>query len=415
MPEGLGVGLAQLHHADAITHAVVGDHGAGGLGGLLDIVGRAGRGVAEDDLLGHAPAHAVDEVVQQLVACLVEAILGGHDHRVAQRAPARQDRHLRDGVRVVQGGGGQRVAALVVGGHRLVVVVHDARALLRASDDAVDGLVDGALVDETHVGSRGQQGCLVEDVGQVRAGEPGGALGDLTQVHLLGERLAVRVNLQDRLAALQVGRLDRDLTIEATGTQQRRVENVGAVGGRDEDDVGSLVEAIHLDQQLVERLFALVVAAADAASAVAAHGVDLVHEDDGRGVLLGAFEELAHAGRAHADVQLHELRAGDREEGGVRLARNRLGQQGLARPGGTVEQDAAGNARAHLVELVGRGQELADLFQLLHGLVLAGDVREGHVGALLVEFLSARGRESAHHSRPRHRPHDEVEGPGDEE
>ena len=43
-----------------------------------------------------------------------------------------------------------------------------------------------------------------------------------------------------------------------------------------------------------------VVAAADAAAAVATHGVNLVDEDDGRRVLLGALEELTHAGGTHA-------------------------------------------------------------------------------------------------------------------
>ena len=40
-------------------------------------------------------------------------------------------------------------------------------------------------------------------------------------------------------------------------------------------------------QQLVERLLALVVAAANAGAAGAAHGINLIDEDDARGVLLG--------------------------------------------------------------------------------------------------------------------------------
>ena len=240
--------------------------------------------------------------------------------------------------------------------------------------------------------------------------KPGGALGDLTQVHLLREGLALRVHLQDRLAALQVRCLDGDLTIEAARAQQRRIQDVGAVRGRDEDDVGALVEAIHLDEELVERLLALVVAAADPAAAVASHRVDLVDENDGRRVLLGALEELTHTGSTHADVQLHELRTGDREEGGLRLAGHSLGEQGLTGSGRPVEQDAARDARAHLVELVRGRQELADLLKLLHGLVLTGHVREGHVRAFLVEFLGARLGEAAHHPRARHGTHNEVEG-----
>jgi hypothetical protein len=41
-------------------------------------------------------------------------------------------------------------------------------------------------------------------------------------------------------------------------------------------------EAVHLDQELVEGLLALVVAAAEARAAMTAHGIDLVDEDDAR-------------------------------------------------------------------------------------------------------------------------------------
>ena len=41
---------------------------------------------------------------------------------------------------------------------------------------------------------------------------------------------------------------------------------------------------------------------------MSAHGVDLVHEHYAWGVALGLIEEVTHAGRAHADEHLDELR-----------------------------------------------------------------------------------------------------------
>ena len=111
------------------------------------------------------------------------------------------------------------------------------------------------------------------------------------------------------------------------GPQQRRVEDVGTVGGRDQDDPAADVEAVHLDEQLVQGLLALVVAAAHAGAAVPADGVDLVDEDDGRGVLLGLLEQVAHPARADADEHLDEVRAGDRVE---RHARPRRPPRGPA-------------------------------------------------------------------------------------
>ena len=63
------------------------------------------------------------------------------------------------------------------------------------------------------------------------------------------------------------------------------------------------------DEHLVERLLALVVAAAEAGAALAADGVDLVDEDDGPAHLAGRCEQVAHAAGADADEHLHEVRA----------------------------------------------------------------------------------------------------------
>src|ERR1700680_1841058 len=94
----------------------------------------------------------------------------------------------------------------------------------------------------------------------------------------------------------------------------------GPVVARDHDDVVLRLEAVHLDQQLVEGLLALVVTAAQAGAAVAADGVDLVDEHDAGGVLLGLVEEVADAAGADADEHLHELGAADAEEGHPGLA-----------------------------------------------------------------------------------------------
>ena len=150
----------------------------------------------------------------------------------------------------------------MVGGDGLLVVVHDTRALLRAGDDTVDRLVQGPVVNELGVGARSEQRRLVQDVGQVRAGEAGGALGDLIEVDVAGHGLSLGVHAQDRSAPGHVRGLDGHLTVEAARAQQRGVEHVRAVGSGDEDDVGRGVEAVHLHQQLVEGLLALVVPAA---------------------------------------------------------------------------------------------------------------------------------------------------------
>ena len=169
------------------------------------------------------------------------------------------------------------------------------------------------------------------------------------------------------------------MAVEAAGTEERRIEDVGPVGRGEDDDALVGVEAVHLDEDLVERLLALVVAAAEAGAAVPPHGVDLVDEDDAGRVLLGLLEHVADARGAHAHEHLDEVRARDREERHVRLARDRPGQEGLARAGRADEEDALGDLPAEPLELLGILEELDDLLELDLRFLDARDVLEGHL------------------------------------
>ncbi len=206
--------------------------------------------------------------------------------------------------------------------------------------------------------------------------KPGDWRGDALDVDRLVERLALGVDLEDLGRGPHVGPVEDDLAVEAAGAQQRRVEDVGPVGGGDDDHVRVRVEAVHLDQDLVERLLALVVAAAQAGAALAADRVDLVDEDDARRVALGLVEQVAHAAGADADEHLDELGAGDAEERHAGLAGDGLGHQGLAGAGRPDQQHAARDARAERGELLGVLEELDDFLELRLGLVDAGHVGE---------------------------------------
>src|SRR6187455_1055599 len=100
--------------------------------------------------------------------------------------------------------------------------------------------------------------------------------------------------------------------------------------------------------------------------------VDLVDEDDARRVLLALLEQVADTARADADEHLHEVRAADREEGDIGLARDGARQQRLPGSRRAHEQDALGDTPAQFLELLRLLQELDDFLKLLLGLVDAG-------------------------------------------
>jgi hypothetical protein len=89
--------------------------------------------------------------------------------------------------------------------------------------------------------------------------KPGVTFAKHTQLDCLVERLALAVHLEDCFATVDVRRRQHDLAVETAWPQQGGIEHVGAVGGGDHDYVGVRVKAVHLDQHLIEGLFALVV------------------------------------------------------------------------------------------------------------------------------------------------------------
>ena len=277
------------------------------------------------------------------------------------------------------------------------------------------------MVHGARVLACGQERGFVHEVRQFRAGEAGCTLGEHFQLHVVGQRDVLRVHPQDPFAALHIGAVHDHLTVEPAGAHERRVQHVRTVGCGDDDHAAVLFEAVHLHEELVQRLFAFIVTAAEACAAVTADGVDLVDEDDARGALLSLVEQVAHAACADADEHLDEIRTGDREERHARFAGDGTGEEGLAGARRAEQQDAARDLAAEFLELARLLQELDDLHQFLLRFIRAGDVDEGDLGCAFVQHLRAalaegedplrtRALHPAHDDEPDHEEQDPREG-----
>ncbi len=187
------------------------------------------------------------------------------------------------------------------------------------------------------------------------------------------------MHVQDLLAALHVGHVHHDLAVEAAGREQRGVENVGAVGGGDEDNGVVGLKAVHLNEQLVQRLLAFVVAAAQARAALTADGIDFVDEDDGGACFLCLLEQVAYTGGAYAYEHLHEVGTRDAEERNARLAGNGTRQQRFTGARRAHQQTATRNFCAGLV-LGGVCQEVLDFLHFLDGFVDAFHLVDSPMG-----------------------------------
>ena len=234
------------------------------------------------------------------------------------------------------------MAGLVVGRHSLLVFGHHHGLAFAAHQDLVLGFLELLHRNEALSLARSKERRLVNEIREVSARESGGSAGNHTRIDVRRQRHSLHMHAEDLLAAIDVGPRNDDLPIEAAGTQKRRIENVRAVGRGDDDDAFVRLEAVHLDQELVQGLLALVVAIAEAGAAMATDGVDLVDEDDAGRRLLGLVEHVANSACADADEHFDEVRTGNCKERNASFTRNGAGEQGLAGARRTDEQRALG-------------------------------------------------------------------------
>ena len=88
-----------------------------------------------------------------------------------------------------------------------------------------------------------------------------------------------------KLPCILIWRRKFDLSVNSTGTEEGRVEDVDPVGGHDHLDVLGGLEAVKLIEELQHGPLDLAVPPSAGLYPGGADAVDLVHEDDAGGVL----------------------------------------------------------------------------------------------------------------------------------
>src|SRR6202789_3631617 len=221
-----------------VGHPVARDHRARHAGRHLDVAGGAGGDflVAEDQLLGNAPAEGDAQIGQHLLARQRKLVAFGQAHHHAERAAARNDRGLVNRI-----GGDHRerhdgVAAFVIGGEFLFSFRHRHGAPLGPHHHFILGILEFGHGDDAPAAARREQCRLVDEIGEIGAREAGRAARDGARVDVGRQRNLAHVHAQDLLAAREIGIGNHDMAIETARAQQRGIEHVGTVGGGDQDD-----------------------------------------------------------------------------------------------------------------------------------------------------------------------------------
>src|SRR5439155_2920683 len=281
-----------------------------------------------------------------------------------------------------------RVTALVISDALLVGAAQEERAR-GAELDLLERVEKVLLPDVALPAARGQQRRFVDEVLQIRAGEPRRDRGEAFQGYVRRERYVPCVHLENFCAPRPVREIHDDTPVEPSGAQECSIEYVRLVRRGQDDDALTAREAVHLGQDLVQGLLLLGGSAEDDLASRATDGVQLVDEDDRRRVVAGFLEEVPYSRRADPDDHLHELGAAHRKERHTGLSGDRSREQRLA-GARRADQEHALRRRPTESRVLRRIlQEVDDLDQLRLGFVDAGDVVERD---LRIRFLVVAAR-----------------------
>ena len=151
------------------------------------------------------------------------------------------------------------MAGLVIGSVAALFFRHHHRAALRAHHDLVLGRLEIVHLDETLAATRSEQGGLIDQIRQVGAGHAGRAARQDIALHVRGNGHLAHMHHQYLFTTADIRQRHHNLTIKATRAQQRWIEHVGTVGRGDHDHAAGTLETIHLDQQRIQGLLALIV------------------------------------------------------------------------------------------------------------------------------------------------------------
>ena len=257
----------------------------------------------------------------------------------------------------------------------------------------------------------GQQRRFVDQVRQVGADEAGGDRGDFLQVDVGSSFDVLHVDFEDRLRG-RARRADRPARGDRSGRDAAGPDRAFRAGCVAAITITPLlrVEAVHLDQQRVERLLAFVVAADDAAAAGFAERVELVDEDDARRLWLRPAGTCRGRGPRRRRRTFRRSRSRDRLKNGTPASpAMALASSVLPVPGGPTSSTPLGMRPPSIWYFSGLRRNSTTSRSFFHRFVDAGHVFESDADIFLGVQLAAAAAERHRAAGPAQAAHHEEE------
>src|SRR5262245_21626362 len=112
--------------------------------------------------------------------------------------------------------------------------------------DAVNGLVKFVHSDGVLAVASGEEGRLIDHIGQIRPYHAGRTRRDDLQIDICSQTHFLRMESEDVQTPLEIRPANHYLAIKTAGAEQRRVQDLRTVGGAEDNHTLTWIKAIHL-------------------------------------------------------------------------------------------------------------------------------------------------------------------------
>ena len=301
------------------THAKVTDHRIGLFGDFFEIVQRSGGDASVDNLFRYTASHSGGHFIHHLfgsgdlslfreVPCGSQSPSPRYNGNLQQRIGIRQ--HPTDG----------SMARFMESDRPFLVRRNDFAFLFQSAHDTVYRIQEILFLYRLFVSAGGYQGRFVADIGYIRSGKARSLFGQEFDVESFLEFQIAQMHPENFIPFFQFRQIHIDLAVEPARPHQRFIQNIGPVGGGQNNDSGIGSETVHFGQQLVQGVLPFVIGGeARIFSSGSPDGVYFVYENDARGFLFCLAEKIPYPRGAYTHEHFHKVRTGNGEERYIRF------------------------------------------------------------------------------------------------
>jgi len=188
-------------------------------------------------------------------------------------------------------------------------------------------------IDNVHLFTDALKGRLSAERSNVRTHKTMGIFYNCLKVDSFVKLHVFSVDSQDFKTTDLVRDTNIDLPIEATEPSEGGVKRVGPVGGSNNNDVSSSLEAVHEGEQLRDHSSLHLTVHL---LSVRSNRIDLVDEDNSRTIFFSLLESLSKVALGLSGHLRHDFRTIDEEEECTSLIRHCTGDQSFSRTRRTI-------------------------------------------------------------------------------